>query len=142
MRSKGPTTFSFATLSRRAQIAIACMLSGVFLNAAAQPLSATTNIAKSRPLPTHWLVSAGDLQKELETSNATGRPFLIDVRSQGEFAACRIADAMNLTISTVKTKSHLKNRRIVLVDKAYDSTTLLDESTRLEKGGFPHVRVL
>jgi len=142
MRREGPTTFSFAMLSQRVQIAIACMLSGVFLNAAAQPLSTTTNIAISRPLQTHRLISAGELQKELEIANATARPLVIDVRSQGGFAACRIAGAMNLPLSLLRTKSFYKSRHIVLVNCGYENGTLLDEAATLEKAGFPHVRVL
>ena len=67
---------------------------------------------------------------------------LIDVRRENEFEKFRIPDALNLAPFSIKTKSYLKDKHIVLVNEGRYLTQLESVCEELKTKGFQKVNVL
>jgi rhodanese-related sulfurtransferase len=81
--------------------------------------------------------------EELPTpTNSAQSPALIDIRSADKFRLGHIPGSLNLPLFTVKTKSFLQSRSVVLLNEGHDDRTLLAEANRLRSLGFSGVRVL
>lgn len=129
-------------------------------------VSAIESLAKSNSIPTN--VPKTSIQKELEIpKNILNRRrqqvdqkirtsadtvinslqknediILIDVRRAEDFQSTRIANSINMPLHFIKTKPYLKNRRIIIVSRGYDSSRLEQESERLKDAGFTNVSIL
>lgn len=67
---------------------------------------------------------------------------LIDVRGKKDFAQFRINQSINIPLYALKTKKFLKNEKIILVNKGFDSRLLVEECEKLRQAGFGNVLVL
>ncbi len=67
---------------------------------------------------------------------------LIDIRKQSAFAQFRIPQSINLPLFTLKNKSFLKKRNLVLINEGFDSGILVDEIDKLRHDGFKNIKIL
>lgn len=61
---------------------------------------------------------------------------LVDVRSPVEFKRYRIPGSINIPFHFVKTKTHLKQRKIILVNRGFSTRYLVDGANTLNQMGF------
>ncbi|TAL18395.1 rhodanese-like domain-containing protein [bacterium] len=67
---------------------------------------------------------------------------LIDIRSSGDFSEGHIADALNIPLYSVKTKTFLKGKKFALIGEGYDFAQLMDLCSELRDLGYPGAGVL
>jgi rhodanese-related sulfurtransferase len=67
---------------------------------------------------------------------------LIDVRESAGFQQFSIPGSMNIPLFTLKTKSFLKSKSLVLINEGYNSGRLEQEGKRLREAGFTRVSIL
>lgn len=102
-------------------------------------LSGKAVTGEAGPPKTNLLVSAG----ELLASKAAGDALcLVDVRGQAGYRLARIPGSLNLPLFTVKTRSFLRSKRVILVNEGCEHDGLLAECDRLAAAGFLAPRLL
>lgn len=67
---------------------------------------------------------------------------LMDLRSNAEFQAFHIANAINLTPAELHAKPYWRNKKVVLIGNGKGERELYGECTRLKQAGYSQVRVL
>jgi len=88
--------------------------------------------------PGVW-ISAADLHSRLAGSAG---PILVDVRPAVEFQGGAIPGSLNLSPFELKARASLKNRPLLLISRGHDEAGLLQERTRLLRGGFRDIQIL
>ena len=102
-------------------------------------LSGKTVVGETRPLGTNRLVSA----QELLTRQAAGETLcLVDIRGQAAYRLARIPGSLNLPLFTVKTRTFLRSKRVILVNEGCEHDSLSAECDKLAAAGFVAPRVL
>ena len=74
--------------------------------------------------------------------NAKADALMIDVRDHSEFADFHIAEAVNFSLTELKTKAFLKNKAITLVSNGKGEQELYSACADLKAAGFTKTRVL
>lgn len=69
-------------------------------------------------------------------------PVLVDVRDAQDFNNFRIPGSINIPVFALKTKTFLKTKPIVLINKGYNYSRLEQECRRLRDAGFKRVSIL
>ncbi len=67
---------------------------------------------------------------------------IIDVRNKSKFKKVRIPGSMNIPLFALKTKTFLKNKSVVLINKGYRHSQLEKECMRLRDAGFSNVSIM
>ncbi len=88
----------------------------------------------------YFLVSVENIARRWEKKK--GEMVLVDVRSQDKFNKIRIRDSLNIPLFALRTKTFLKNRKMVIFNEGYTLRELLSECRKLEESGFHDVHVM
>jgi rhodanese-related sulfurtransferase len=96
-------------------------------------LSAANVSGATPPAEGNILLTALELKREMA---ANSRVMAVDVRNASSFAKARIPRSVNIPLHFVKTKTYLRNLRIVLVNEGYFLAELLVEAKELRAQGY------
>jgi len=83
------------------------------------------------------LLDASEVKKKIAKNFV-----IIDVRDQTVYQNGHIAGSLNIPLYQVKTKSYLKNKRVILVNEGYDRKSLVLACRQLRQSGFKNIYVL
>ena len=61
---------------------------------------------------------------------------LIDIRNSAEFKLAHIPGSINLPINSIAKKKYLRTRNLILINKGYDSSSILKRCVEFKKDGF------
>ena len=98
------------------------------------PIYAYSNDESSRVL----FITVDSLFSELNENNNI---VMVDVRSEKEFGEFNIPDSINIPLYSVKVKSFLKNKKLVLINNGFNLGNLKEAGEELLNKGFS-VRIL
>ena len=76
------------------------------------------------------------VESALQMLNGKGDLILIDVRNNSEFERFRIPTSINIPLFTLKTKTFLKSRPLVLINEGHTYKQLLQECAALSDSAF------
>lgn len=68
--------------------------------------------------------------------------FIVDVRSSEAYSKFRIEPSINLPVHSIKTKSFLKNKRVLLINEGFDQVAMVRECRNLREKGYANVKIL
>ncbi|RKZ82282.1 MAG: hypothetical protein DRR19_20955 [Candidatus Parabeggiatoa sp. nov. 1] len=92
----------------------------------------------TRKRQTDCYISAQAAGKQFAAKTA----FLIDLRARQAFQRYRIPGSLNMPAHTLKTKTFLKSRNLILVNEGHNHKTLETLCLNLREAGFSNVSVL
>ena len=131
---------------------IICLLTGLFssvnIPAAESASSASTGLMEIPPellavKPKERDISLTiSVESVLQKVKAKPEIILIDVRSAEKFGRYRIPGSINLPLFAVKTRTFLKDKKVVLFNEGYSYGELEQECQRLRDSGFASVYIM
>jgi len=80
--------------------------------------------------------------KQINIFDSQQNTYIVDVRNEGDYDVIHIKNSLNIKQNEIKTKSFLKQKKVVIVGYGYDSKNLLNVCQKLRKTGFSSVRIL
>lgn len=109
-----------------------------FILVAIFPHYAFPGSASQHALSPAVFISAKTLLSELSEEHDI---VMVDVRSEKEFEECNIPDSINIPLYSVKVKSFLKNKKLVLINNGFNLVSLKEAGEELNRKGYS-IRIL
>lgn len=91
------------------------------------------------PAPT---MSCAITDEEFALWKSDNSTAIIDSRQKKNFDLVHIPGSLNAPLFSIKTKTHLKNRKLLLLGESYEIAALENICLELKRTGFEHVRFL
>jgi rhodanese-related sulfurtransferase len=98
-------------------------------------LEFAAEVLERKVVPSACKVTAGEIVGKTDC-------VVVDVRPENRFQEVRIPGSLNLPLFAVKTKSILREARLVIVGEGYADGPLYAEALAMVKAGFRNVRVI
>lgn len=89
---------------------------------------------------TGWLLRC-TLEPE-KYRRSPGAYFLVDVRDATAYTRGHLRGSINLPLNRIKTRSFLRNKRLLLVSEGYDRVNMTHACRQLSEAGFANVKFL
>ena len=94
----------------------------------------------SEDWPAQMFISNIELQNLFQSNSS--KMYMIDVRDQQKYNLIKIPASINMPLHTIKTKTFLKNKPIVLINSGFAYKRLISECQILSQKGFQSVHIL